>query len=247
MNRQKWAKLKINMTSLLVSAGIQDQTLQEIFETILKIKKYNVFMDVEDLRAGQFNTRLYEVIENCKDFILVLSEIGVWYVTFSFDLDGLVIAHAHFAVGCASGGDDNTSSGGSQTPSTSLTLEAENGSGAGTIMQRSNASGKRTRLLKDGQSVNLAVSNAASGTYTITVRYSNDNFGKLETVTVAIEGVRVGSFKAMDTGDGGKGCNVFVSNTINNVALSAGDHTVTKTVTGGDGFGVEIDVIYLNS
>lgn len=34
---------------------------------------YAVFFDVESLRSGDFNTRLYSVIEECKDFILVLS------------------------------------------------------------------------------------------------------------------------------------------------------------------------------
>lgn len=34
---------------------------------------YAVFFDVESLRSGDFNTKLYSVIEECKDFILVLS------------------------------------------------------------------------------------------------------------------------------------------------------------------------------
>lgn len=34
---------------------------------------YAVFFDVESLRSGDFNTRLYSVIEECKDFILILS------------------------------------------------------------------------------------------------------------------------------------------------------------------------------
>ncbi len=34
---------------------------------------YNVFFDVESLRSGQFNTKLYSVIEECKDFVIVLS------------------------------------------------------------------------------------------------------------------------------------------------------------------------------
>ena len=33
---------------------------------------YRVFVDIETLRAGKFNERLLEVIEECKDFILVL-------------------------------------------------------------------------------------------------------------------------------------------------------------------------------
>ena len=34
---------------------------------------YNVFFDVESLRSGDFNAELYSVIENCNDFVIVLS------------------------------------------------------------------------------------------------------------------------------------------------------------------------------
>lgn len=34
---------------------------------------YSVFFDVESLRSGNFNTMLYSVIDECKDFLLVLS------------------------------------------------------------------------------------------------------------------------------------------------------------------------------
>ena len=34
---------------------------------------YRVFFDVESLRSGNFNEKLYSVIEECKDFVLVLS------------------------------------------------------------------------------------------------------------------------------------------------------------------------------
>ena len=33
---------------------------------------YSVFFDVETLRAGNFNEQLFDVIDNCDDFILVL-------------------------------------------------------------------------------------------------------------------------------------------------------------------------------
>lgn len=38
----------------------------------LKNFGYSVFFDVETLRSGNFNTQLYDVIQNCKDFVLVL-------------------------------------------------------------------------------------------------------------------------------------------------------------------------------
>lgn len=33
---------------------------------------YSVFLDMEQLNSGEFNTKLYDVIENCKDVILIL-------------------------------------------------------------------------------------------------------------------------------------------------------------------------------
>ena len=39
----------------------------------LKEKGYRVFFDVESLRSGEFNTKLYSVIDGCKDFLLILS------------------------------------------------------------------------------------------------------------------------------------------------------------------------------
>jgi hypothetical protein len=38
---------------------------------------YNVFFDLESLRAGKFSDKLFQVIENCKDFILVLPKDGL--------------------------------------------------------------------------------------------------------------------------------------------------------------------------
>lgn len=43
-----------------------------LIATRLKAAGYSVFFDLESLRAGKFNEQLYEVIENCKDFVSVL-------------------------------------------------------------------------------------------------------------------------------------------------------------------------------
>jgi len=40
----------------------------------LVAKGYNVFLDIEGLNSGLFNTKLLSVIEGCKDFILVCSK-----------------------------------------------------------------------------------------------------------------------------------------------------------------------------
>ncbi|MBE6310512.1 MAG: TIR domain-containing protein [Bacteroidales bacterium] len=43
-----------------------------LIATRLRSAGYSVFFDMETLRSGKFNVQLYEVIDNCKDFLLVL-------------------------------------------------------------------------------------------------------------------------------------------------------------------------------
>lgn len=45
----------------------------KILSDKLIAKGYSVFFDVESLRSGLFNTQLYQVIDQCQDFILILS------------------------------------------------------------------------------------------------------------------------------------------------------------------------------
>lgn len=49
------------------------QVTARILRDSLTERGYNVFFDVESLRSGAFNTKLYSVIEECTDFILILS------------------------------------------------------------------------------------------------------------------------------------------------------------------------------
>lgn len=57
----------------------------------------------------------------------------------------------------------------------------------------------------------------------------------------------MGSFVAEDTGDGGNGCNRFVlSPELPAPDLTYGDHTLTVSVAGGDGYGIEIDAVVLD-
>lgn len=135
----------------------------------------------------------------------------------------------------------------SPTPQARIPLEAEAGSGEGLIKPRSAASGQRTVWLHSGESRTLSFRLATGARYGLSVRYSNDNFGPLETVAVSVNGAKVGQFAALDTGDFGSGWNVFRSSgTIGWLHLQAGVHEVNVSVTGGDGFGVEIDLVALN-
>lgn len=45
-----------------------------LIATRLKAEGYSVFIDVESLRSGKFNEQLYDVIDNCIDFLVILPE-----------------------------------------------------------------------------------------------------------------------------------------------------------------------------
>ena len=55
---------------------------------------YRVFLDVESLRNGPFNEALYEVIENTKDFLLILPPNGLDRCVNENDWVRLEIEHA---------------------------------------------------------------------------------------------------------------------------------------------------------
>ena len=52
------------------------------------------FLDVESLRSGKFNTQLFSVIEECQDFLLVLSEKALDRCSDPKDWVRLEIEHA---------------------------------------------------------------------------------------------------------------------------------------------------------
>lgn len=49
------------------------ETMAILLRDRLTAKGYRVFLDVENLRSGDFNEKLLEIIGNCTDFIIVLS------------------------------------------------------------------------------------------------------------------------------------------------------------------------------
>lgn len=133
------------------------------------------------------------------------------------------------------------------TPPAQILLEGEDGTGDGQVMPRSRASNLHTVWLHTGESRILQFELSTDVSYSLSVRYSNDNFGPLETVEVSVDGVLVGTFAAQDTGNFGNGWNVFESSgPIGSVELEPGNHEVVITVSGGDGYGVEIDVVTLD-
>ena len=49
------------------------ETMAILLHDRLAAKGYKVFLDVENLRSGDFNEKLLQIIENCTDFVVVLS------------------------------------------------------------------------------------------------------------------------------------------------------------------------------
>ncbi len=133
-----------------------------------------------------------------------------------------------------------------------ILLEAEAGSSPGPVMWRSNASNLRTVWLHAGQWLKLSFYIPVTSCFRLdTVCWSNDNlpFAPSESVDVLLDGNNIGRIIADNTGSlGGGGWNVFkCSDPIGILNLQPGTHEITLTVSGGDGYGVEIDVVKLSA
>lgn len=57
---------------IFISYRRSSYDIANLIATRLKSAGYNVFFDMEALRSGKFNEQLFEVIDNCKDFVVVL-------------------------------------------------------------------------------------------------------------------------------------------------------------------------------
>lgn len=130
-----------------------------------------------------------------------------------------------------------------QTARQNLTLEAETASatGDGSIMHRSNASNLKTVLMQTGQQRTFPLNITVPDYYEMTLRYANDNWGNSEEISVLVDNNTNYAITAKDTGDGGFGWNIFERDSFGSVFLDAGTHEITVGVTGGDGYGIEID------
>lgn len=70
-----------------------EQSAKSIYDR-LRDKGYSVFLDVETLRSGAFNDKLYSVIEECKDVIVILSPQALDRCVNEADWMRLEITHA---------------------------------------------------------------------------------------------------------------------------------------------------------
>lgn len=127
---------------------------------------------------------------------------------------------------------------------TEILLEAETGSGAGSVIPRGSASRSRTVSLQVGETrvVNLNV--AVAGSFSISVRYSND--GLPDVVQILVDDKEAGQFTSQPTGSGGFGWDMFAwADKVAVISLNAGTHQISLTDINGDIFGIEIDVVKL--
>jgi len=133
---------------------------------------------------------------------------------------------------------------------TQFVREGEAGQGDGQIMPRSEASGQQTVWLHAGETRRLTLTVPISTTYTFALRYSNDNANNSpsEVLRVTVDGRDVGQVTAWDTGGAGLGWNVFVlSGVVGSASLTPGAHQVAVLVSGGDGFGTELDAVVVTA
>ena len=128
-----------------------------------------------------------------------------------------------------------------------VAFEGEDGMGNGLIMSRSAASWNKTILLKDGETIMFGFKLDIAALYQVSVRYSNDNDGSSEEISILLDNNLIGTLKTTDTGDFGEGWNTFKSDYVGAAYLTSGTHKITLVVSNGDRLGIEIDQIIFKS
>lgn len=121
------------------------------------------------------------------------------------------------------------------------------GPGMAQFRPRSNASSQGTVWVNETEGeISWEITIPAAGEYSLVVRYSNDDTGILDHVSVRINGNLAGGFESEDTGGGGFGWNIFVESPIIPLGqLPAGPVTLSLRLDDQDGFGIEYDKLTL--
>lgn len=122
-----------------------------------------------------------------------------------------------------------------------ITLEGEDAVG-GTSIPRAHASGESGIYLEPGETLTEGFETTEAASFGVRVRYSNDNYGPLEQVRLAIDDSPVGDFEAVDTGDWDS---FAETEPLGPVALPGGHHRLHIAFSGGDDYGLEIDRVRL--
>ncbi len=123
-----------------------------------------------------------------------------------------------------------------------IAATAKSGGGA---IYRSNAGSGQVWHLDQGQTLRFDFSNAARQHYLLVVRYSNDDLGTGDTVSVQVNGTPVDSFTTQDTGNWGHGWNVFVNTPPIPLGELSGTCSVGLQILTSDGYGVDFDTLVL--
>ena len=113
---------------------------------------------------------------------------------------------------------------------------------------RKDAFGGRTVHLDTGDRIKFPVTIQESGYYILYIRHSNDNLNppkKTEILEVQLNGGKLGQYLTEDTGDKGTGWDIFREPAYGDLLLYPGTNEIELVVTGGDGYGIEIDAIIL--
>ena len=68
---------KMSQYDIFISYRRSASDFAQLVASHLKSVGYRVFIDVESLRSGKFNTQLFDVIDHCRDFVIILPENGL--------------------------------------------------------------------------------------------------------------------------------------------------------------------------
>ena len=125
-------------------------------------------------------------------------------------------------------------------------LEGEAGNGDGEVRQRSRASGGRIVHLGPGEQRHwlFVVASSQPLRYELSLTYSNGKGGENEVISVSLDGTAIYAFRNRDIDDGPEPWEVFATDPAGISELGSGSHTLTISVSGGDGC-VEVDRVTL--
>jgi hypothetical protein len=161
----------------------------------------------------------------------------------SMFLGATLLAIVATAIGCGTPPSPTTPSAAPTSVPVVQSFEAEAGGGDGDLKHRTHASGGLTIHLAPGQRRVWTFNTGAEPTpFAVSVTYSNDNPGDTEVMHVELDGERIGSIKAQDTGDDGEGWEIFVADRGGAAMLGPGSHRLVVESSGGDGC-IEVDFV----